>query len=323
MTTDTEDRSTWPRVGKRIRRDELLRLIEENGGPEDLDLRGAIFQGEGPRNEPSRPIDLSPEELAGSAAAYAGEHGGSEPPWRGFYGGISLQGAQLQEADLSDAQLQGARLDAQLQGAMLSGQLQGADLSGAQLQRVDMYDVESLVGAHWGRAFLDYTRIDRRYLGRSIGDEDEAHRHGSGGFDDKLLKAEAYRDASEAYLLLKNNFNQIGRYEGASWAYVKEQQMEKMAYYWELRAWGQWEKVDNGREWRSWGWRAWRARGSLWRWLRNWAYELLTGYGERVYMPVLWGPSLSLRCSPPSMPWRATLPLETSAHCRDSPRTVP
>ena len=27
---------------------------------------------------------------------------------------------------------------------------------------------------------------------------------------------------------------------------------------------------------------------SRWRWARNWAYELLTGYGERVYMPVIW-----------------------------------
>ena len=133
-----------------------------------------------------------------------------------------------------------------------------------------MYSVVSLVGAHWGRAFLEYTRIDRRDMGQSIGDEDEAYRHGSAGSEDKWLKAAAYRDAGEAYLLLKNNFNQIGRYEDASWAYVKEQQVEKTAYYWEWRALG------------------WRARGSLWRWLRNWAYELATGYGERVYMPVLW-----------------------------------
>lgn len=34
MTTDGEDRSAWPRKGQVIRRAELLRLIEENGGPE-------------------------------------------------------------------------------------------------------------------------------------------------------------------------------------------------------------------------------------------------------------------------------------------------
>jgi len=363
MTTETEDRSTWPRKGKSIRRDELLRLIEENGGPWDLDLRGARLIGDG-QEEASllNPIDLSDEALTPLAAAYKQEHGGSEPPWRHSNGGIALLGAhlqgadlgfaqlqgavlchaqlqravlsyaQLQGADLEDAQLQGAYVigaqlqgadleDAQLQGADLSGaqpqgadlsgaqlqgaflinaqlqgadledaqlqrahlsgaqlqgavlidaQLEGAHLEGAQLQRLDMYSVVSLVGAHWGRAFLEYTRIDRRDMGQSIGDEDEAYRHGSAGSEDKWLKAAAYRDAGEAYLLLKNNFNQIGRYEDASWAYVKEQQVEKTAYYWEWRALG------------------WRARGSLWRWLRNWAYELATGYGERVYMPVLW-----------------------------------
>jgi hypothetical protein len=384
MTTDTEDRSTWPRNDKRIRRVELLWLIERNGGPRDLDLRGAIFLGDG-QSEFSKdnPIDLSPEALAPLVAAYKQkqEHGGSEPPWLDIRGRFTLGGARLQGADLSRAQLQGADLScaqlekadlsgvqlqgafivyAQLQGADLGfGRLQGADLSyaelqgaclseaelggahftgaqlqranlryarlegavfrgaqlqeafltgarlqgavliAARLQRVDMSIVESPVGVHWAHAFLEYTRIDRRHLGQSIGDEDEARRHGSVKLDDKLLKARAYRDASEAYLLLKNNFNQIGRYEDASWAYVKEQQMEKMAYYWEWRAWGQREKMYASWGWRSsrwkgarraWGslWKVWRAWGSFWPWLRNWAYELATGYGERVYMPILW-----------------------------------
>ena len=336
MTTDNEDRSAWPQNGLVIRRDELLRLIEENGGPEDLDLRGARFLGDGQGEVPrSNPIDLSSGALAPLAAVYKQEHGGSEPPWCDSDGRMFLLGARLQGADLSVAQLQGARLilaqllgadlsearlegahlsdaqlegadligaqlqgahleDAQLQGADLSGaqlekadlsdaqlqgadlfgaQLEGADLRGAQLERVDMYGVASLVGAHWDRAFLDYTRIDRRDLGQSVGDEDEAHGRGSSGSKDKSRKAGAYRSASEAYLLLKNNFNQIGRYEDASWAYVKEQQMEKMSYHW---------------AWRSWGWQVWRAGRSFWPWLRNWAYELATGYGERVYMPVLW-----------------------------------
>ncbi len=41
--------------------------------------------------------------------------------------------------------------------------------------------------------------------------------------------------------------------------------MEKMAFHLERR------------------WRIWQAWGSAWRWLRNWAYELLTGYGERPW----------------------------------------
>jgi len=104
----------------------------------------------------------------------------------------------------------------------------------------------------------------RDQLGRSIGDELTAHENPS---------PRAYHEASESYLLHKNNFLSLGRYEDAAWAYIKEQQMEKMAYR---------------SEWRAHGWHLWKAWGSLWRWLRNWSYELLTGYGERTWMPVLW-----------------------------------
>jgi uncharacterized protein YjbI with pentapeptide repeats len=368
MTTNAEDRSTWPRNGQIIRRDELLRLIEDNGGPKGLDLRGTVFVGDEPSDNPrENPIDLSREALGPLARAYRQGSKRSGPRWLSWTGSINLAGAQLQGADLEgaqlqaayfayaqlqgarlqsaqlqgayftyaqlqgtslvaaqlqgarlvdaqlqgayfayaqlqgarlvDAQLQGARLQsaqlqgavlwyAQLQGADLEGaQLQGADLWGAQLQGadlsraqlrgarlqsvqlqgVDMYDVGSLDGARWYAAHLDQTRIRREALGKAIGDELEAH-------DSK--GAEDYHRAKEAYLLVKNNFNQIGRYEDASWAYVKEQQMEKMAHYW---------------EWRSNGWRVWRAWGAFWRWQRNWGYELATGYGERPWNPVVGG----------------------------------
>lgn len=402
MTTDAEDRSTWPRNGQVIRRAELLRLIEENGGPKDLDLRGALFVGDAPGGEPERnPIDLSPEALAPLAKAYEQANGGRKAPWIGPRGGISLseaqlqganlggaglqradfvfaqlQGAvlrraklewaaafcaqlegadlfaaglqsvllnsarlrgasldsanlegafllnaelrgaklrwaqlrqaspshaQLQQADLShadlreaalwEAQLDGAILhEADLQGAYLRrAQLQNVHLESAKIQRTDMYDVASLDGARWYGSLLDHTRIKGESLGKAIGDELEAH---------KGKTADAYHRAKEAYLLLKNNFNQIGRYEDASWAYVKEQQMEKMAHYWEWRSgvrsawsslWG-WRPFSGGRNLRQAGselgsllssfLRAF-ASGSLWRWFWNRAFEFLTGHGER------------------------------------------
>jgi len=328
MTTDAEERSAWPRNGQVIRRDELLRLIEENSGPEGLDLRGAVFVGDGPGDDPSgNPIDLRAAGLAPLAGAYRQANGGSDPPWLAG-DSINLSRAQLQGADLWGAQLQGAHLEggqlqsARMTGAQLTGahltasHLQGAYLSLAQMRealleyaelegatvfataldradlcyanlaKVDLYDVRTVEGADWYGALLDHTRIKRESLGRAIGDELEAH-------DSK--RAEDYHRTKEAYLLLKNNFNQIGRYEDASWAYVKERQMEKMAYHW---------------EWRQQGWRLWqryssdptdgepqrrrRAWGSLWRWLRNWAYELATGYGERPWNPVIGGVLLIL-----------------------------
>jgi uncharacterized protein YjbI with pentapeptide repeats len=308
MTTDAEDRSAWPWNEKPIRRRELLRLIEENGGLKGLDLRGAVFVGDAPGDVPYyNPIDLSPAALAPLAEAHRRANDGCDPLWLAPGGaivlwgawlqranlrraqlqgavlmtaqlqgahlmsaqlqGADLMGTQLQGAHLSDAQLQGAHLtSAQLQGADLWGtQLQGASLMSAQLQHLDLYWVGSLDRARWFGADLDRTRIRRESLGKATGDELLAH------FE---KRTEAYHGAKEAYLLLKNNFNQIGRYEDASWAYVKEQQMEKMAYHW---------------EWRSHGWKVWRAWGPFWRWLRNWAYELATGYGERPWNPVIGG----------------------------------
>jgi len=328
MSSENEDRSTWPRNGQVIRREELLRLIEENGGPAGLDLRGARLLNDGPTEDTiSNAIDLSPEALAPLAHAWRQASGGSSPAWLNSSGGIelwdaqlaltylgharlpraSLSGANLRRAHLSDAELRGAYLQgANLQGAYLHGtQLQGANLENARLQaaelvatdfqdarlggaklqaamilfanfqgaqfnfaqlgEVDMYVAESLDGAHWHGAVLDHTRIRRDTLGKAIGDEVKAL---------KTRWPPTYHGAKEAYLLLKNNFNQIGRYEDASWAYVKEQQMEKMAYHW---------------EWRSQGWRVWRAWGSFRRWLRNWAYELTTGYGERPWNAVVCG----------------------------------
>jgi len=328
MTTDAEDRSTWPRNSQVIRRDDLLRLIEENGGPEGLDLRGTRLLNDGPTDDViTNAIDLTPEALEPLARAYREDNAGREPLWLAPDGrvalwdakleavyltrarldnavlagtnlrdaklsnatlrsanlsrahlqraelfqaqlhGAYLQSAQLQGADLSFAQLQGADLSfAELQGAFLAfAELQRTILLHAQLQGVDMYHVDGLDGARWYGAHLDHTLINQENLGKAIGDEIDAREKGT---------AKAYHEAKEAYLLLKNNFNQIGRYEDASWAYVKEQQMEKMAYHW---------------EWRSQGWRIWRVWGSFWRWLRNWAYELATGYGERPWNPVIGG----------------------------------
>jgi uncharacterized protein YjbI with pentapeptide repeats len=175
--------------------------------------------------------------------------------------GADLRGARLDGADLSGARLAGANLDfARLEGANLSGAwLEGATLTRARLERTDLSGVASLHGCRWARAFLDQTRLRRRQLGAAIGDEHHARREPS---------AAAYHEASEAYLLLKNNFTSIGRYQDASWAYIKEQQMEKQAY--------------------GLGWRKEGRPADVWRWLESGVAEYLTGHGERPWLPVLW-----------------------------------
>ena len=61
-------------------------------------------------------------------------------------------------------------------------------------------------------AWLDQTRIDKNKLGDAIGEE----LHG-------LTVA-----AKQGYLALKQNFDDLGDYESASWAYCKERRMEKL-----------------------------------------------------------------------------------------------
>jgi uncharacterized protein YjbI with pentapeptide repeats len=89
--------------------------------------------------------------------------------------GAVLPGAQLQGADLSEAQLQGAVLavahlqgadlsEAQLQGAVLErAELQGAVLERAELQGADL-EKANLQGAFLGRARLQGANFDRAQL---------------------------------------------------------------------------------------------------------------------------------------------------------------
>jgi uncharacterized protein YjbI with pentapeptide repeats len=215
------------------------------------DLSSAYLEGANLQHSKMQGTNLYMAQLANADLKWA-DLQQAEPMWAGLEG-ADLYGARLERVNLTGAQLRGARFT--------NATLCGARLCQAQLQDVDFYFANSLDGVHWYGAFLDRTRMTRHQLGEAIGDEQKA----------KILNTgDAYQEAMEAYLILKNNFNSIGRYEDASWAYVKEQQMEKMAHY---------------RSWRSSLRKNWF---SFLRWLRNWAYELLTGYGERVWMPVIW-----------------------------------
>ena len=296
MINDDEDRSTWPRNGQVIRRDELLRLIEENGGPEGLDLRGATLVGDGPSDDfRENPLDLSAETLAPMAESHQQTYA-ARAPWLSIYtGGVNLRGARLRRAFLLRARLVKADFGgAELQGAWLSAadlrqadftmaSLDGANVVATQLQGADLYLAESIAGIQWFNAHVDRTRMRREQLGSALQDESNAAQHRT---------AKTYFPAREAYLSLKGNFLSLGRYSDAGWAYVKERQMEKMAHYWAwrpdgFRLWKCYED-DNPPEWR--GQHVWKF---VLPWLRNWAYELLTGYGERPLLPLVWAGALA------------------------------
>jgi uncharacterized protein YjbI with pentapeptide repeats len=209
-----------------------------------------------------------------------------------------LWGANLQEANLLGANLQGAKLGrANLQGANLrvanlqeanlaGANLQEADLAGANLQEADLRGTK-LEGAFFSGVRLDHTEIARGFLGSAIGEE----------------LARDYPGAKDAYLRLKQDFDDLGDYAASSWAYRKERQMEKMCSTpWRARRYygqGQlgdvwtWDEEEQVLRWES-GPPTWHPR-VLWfytrhtlKWLSDWFVELLCGYGESIWRVLAW-----------------------------------
>jgi uncharacterized protein YjbI with pentapeptide repeats len=303
---------------RKLTRHELLKLIEENGGPQGLDLSGRDLSG----------LKLGGDAIRAEMRASGISESHDAPGWvyiyRGEPAGINLQevvldganlqgaillGANLQRAQLEDANLQGAILalanlqeaklwDANLRGAILPGanlqgahlyncnlqgailvlanlqealvnsaNLQGAHLDHASLREVDFTSVHALEETRWYRARFDRTNMTRDKLGHAIGEE----------------KQRDYYRAKESYLALKNNFESIGRYEDASWAYVKERKMEKMTNHprHARRYYAKQENLTHSANWRSarlWGFYL----RHIWKWIMDWAAELVCSYGESI-----------------------------------------
>jgi hypothetical protein len=186
-----------------------------------------------------------------------------------------LRSAKLQKANLQRANLQGARLmETNLQGAHLElanlqdvnlwdANLQATVLKYSHLEKVDLLGVKSLKEAYFYGIFLDNTRMGREQLGETIGEELEGR----------------YDEAKEAYLALKNNFAQIGRYRDESWAYVKERQMGKMMNHPRLaRKYYAKELPENPNAWQL----AWFYARHTTKWAADWVVEWTCGYGESV-----------------------------------------
>ena len=178
-------------------------------------------------------------------------------------GYANLEEAYLASAKLQEADLRGARLQ---RASLLWTDLRKANLGIAHLETLDMYYVESMAGAYFQGTFLDRTRMRKEHLGAEIGEEVERE----------------YDLAKEAYLLLKNNFNQIGRYDDASWAYIKERQMEKRTYHPKLarKYYAEIEALPEGASPKSCAWWRFYVKYTL-KWAWDWIIEGLCGYGDK------------------------------------------
>ena len=129
---------------KPLTREDVIRLIEEHGGPQRLDLSNRNLKG----------IDLSPTE-DGTVLDLHGI----------ILRNANLEGAKLQRALLLYANLQESRIwNANLQGAVLEyTNLQGADLLQANLQEAELIRANlqqaRLTDANMQGAFLPYANL--------------------------------------------------------------------------------------------------------------------------------------------------------------------
>ncbi len=187
--------------------------------------------------------------------------------WGAYLEGADLWGAYLEGADLRRARLKGARL--------WRAHMEGADLNMCELQRADFRGAD-LRGAKFHGVLLEHTQMERVSLGRSVGDE----------------LAGDYGEARDAYLRLKQNFENLGEYSAASWAYKKERQMEKFCSApWNARRFhGRTELGDTKDKRLNW----WHPR--VWwfyirhtgKWIADGSTEYLCGFGENPWWVLGW-----------------------------------
>jgi len=234
------------------------------------DLSEAHMQGANLPSALLKESNLSHADLQG--AFLSGANLQEARLWYANLQGANLSHADLQGCDLLDANLQNADLSyANLQGCdLLRANLQSANLQGADLRGLDLLDIieGGLRGTRLYRAKLDRTALRREQLGPQIGEE----------------QAQEYHRARDTYGALRTDFESLGDYEAASWAYIQGRRMEKACSApWRARHFCYQEEPGDIPETQL----PWY-HPHLWRfflrhttkWLSDWLVELICKYGE-------------------------------------------
>jgi len=279
---------------RNLTREDVLRLIEENGGPEGLDLSAFDLAG----------VDLRGLNLRGivfGRGDFSGVAEGANLAAAAF-SNSDLTRASLIHTDLQDASFWQATL---YEATLYTARARNASFGKADLRRADLYACD-LSGSNLWRARLEGANLavarladaltTEIKLGASLVQEHkEAYEeYFQRWYVDQLpIKykerhlAARYQEASEIYMNLKNSFLSHGRYKEASWAYVKERQMRRATLApWRARLYF---SEEFARSQTIWSWRWWWLQFKyMLKWMLDWAADLLCGYGERPLRTVLW-----------------------------------
>lgn len=308
-----------PDGNRKLTREDVLRMIEENGGPEELYLSGYDLSG----------IDLSTRTVVETVKA--SDRSAQEDPTRWLSvrtEGLNLRGVNLCQANLSYARLDNADMDganlsnARFRGASLcdvdlsDAYLVQADLHRADLRRAflwranleeanlymaSMNDAEltgaNLRAANIYRAKLSGATVERESLGGYILQEKKRllernlQIHYLDAHFNKQVVARRFVAAKGVYRSLKICFMAGGQYDDASWAHVKERQLGRKTHWPPSRARACYAEeleglVASGLR------RHWKLLRFYIRHLRSyisdWIVELTCGYGEKPLRTLWW-----------------------------------
>jgi len=295
-TSDHKFHSEATTQGKpKLTREDVVKMIKENGGPEglilagydlsgvnlaEMNLRGVVFGTSKFGGYETLTVGailketwLENSDLTGANLARTnleGAHCWQTVFYEADIHDTSLRGAILGKADLRRADLYGSDLrDAHLEGA----QLQGANLCGMQLSEA------SLSADSIGASIIQETQGQyEEYFERPYVEPETRSR-----YRDRHLKAR-FVEAKEIYRTLKNAFLESGRYDDASWAYIKERQMEKKTHWPPKRARdcypNELECLSSNNLKRWWQLLKFYIR-HLFAYIIDWLAELTCGYGEK------------------------------------------
>jgi hypothetical protein len=285
-----------PDGNRKLTREDVLRMIEENGGPEELHLSGYDLSG----------IDLSTRTVVETVKA--SDWSAQEDPTRWLsvrteglnLRGVNarLRGASLCDVDLSDAYLVQADLHrADLRRAFLWR----ANLEETNLYMASMSDAEltgaNLRAANIYRAKLSGATVERESLGGYILQEKKRllernlEIHYPGAHFNKQVVARRFVAAKGVYRSLKICFMAGGQYDDASWAHVKERQLGRKTHWPPSRARACYAEELEGLV-ASGPRRHWKLLRFYIRHLRSyisdWIVELTCGYGEKPLRTLWW-----------------------------------
>jgi uncharacterized protein YjbI with pentapeptide repeats len=261
---------------RKLSREAVLNLIENNGGPEGLDLSYCEFVD----------VDLSNINFGGDWNV--GTLGTNFEGSRFRHSNLeacnldltSFQNALVEITNLNKASLRAAnctntnfRKSSFRYTNLYRSQLAGADFFETNLELADLYKAKNIKDA-----LLDKSNFGNKILQETNARLEEYLAVHNLGNNEQVI-AQRFRHASEIYLDLKNAFTQQGRYQDARWAYLKERRTLRSAIN-PLRVRKSFYNELDQRI-RVWNWKWWwfYLRFTT-KWILSWMEDFSCGYGE-------------------------------------------